>query len=48
MLGVAELGATLVSVLRVLKSGGDVLEPINLESFLDAPEDGMRLEVEYD
>lgn len=48
MLGVAELGATLVSVLRVLKSGGDVLEPINLEFLLDAPEDGMRLEVEYD
>jgi len=32
----------------VLESGGEVLEPINLESFLDAPEDGMRLEVEYD
>ncbi|MEE2838337.1 MAG: hypothetical protein VYD51_05810 [Bacteroidota bacterium] len=27
----------------VLESGGEVLEPINLESFLDAPEDGMRL-----
>ena len=32
----------------VLESGGEVLEPINLESFLDDPEDGMRLEVEYD
>ena len=32
----------------VLESGGDVLEPINLDSFLDAPEDGMRLEVDYD
>ena len=32
----------------VLESGGEVLEPINLESFLDAPEDGIRLEVEYD
>ena len=32
----------------VLESGGEVLEPTNLESFLDAPEDGMRLEVEFD
>ena len=32
----------------VLESGGEVLELINLESFLDVPEDGMRLEVEYD
>ena len=32
----------------VLESGGEVLEPINLESFLDDPEDGMRLEVDYD
>ena len=24
------------------------MEPINLEDFLDAPEDGMRLEVECD
>jgi len=32
----------------VLESDGEVLEPINLESFLDDPEDGMRLEVDYD
>lgn len=32
----------------VLESGGEVLEPLNLEDFLDAPEDGMRLEVECD
>ena len=32
----------------VLESGGDVLEPINLDSFLEAPEEGLRLEVEYD
>ena len=32
----------------VLESDGEVLEPINLESFLNDPEDGMRLEVEYD
>ena len=31
-----------------MKSGDEVLEPINLESFLDDPKDGMRLEVEYD
>ena len=24
------------------------MEPLNLEDFLDAPEDGMRLEVECD
>ena len=32
----------------VLESGGEVLEPTNLESFLDAPEDGMWLEVDCD
>ena len=32
----------------VLVSNGEVLEPTNLDAFLDAPEDGMRLEVDYD
>ncbi len=48
VLGVAKLGATFVTGWRVLESDGEVLEPINLESFLDDPEDGMRLEVDYD